>query len=219
MEAWFAVLKKIVQQDCIEYTTIMSKHRKNIAQYLTNNNYWGLCDHGLRSLDVDLHIDLYLKQTDLIVHDHPARTDGEFGSVEGGGVSRIMKAIEIDLEENQKSNNYQWPHSKTVYAWEWTERERGWGQRPDGISIHVSDAAARDYLNEGIKKEMAVYKGLVPPEYSRPNGTVTPLKVSLALWDELFQLDEGTLSNHRSWRYNSIGDFIEEHPGQVTEVS
>ena len=49
----------------------------------------------------------------------------------------------------------------------WEESERGWGSRPDGYSLHLTDADRRAYITEywdGMPDE-------VPDEYSRPDGT------------------------------------------------
>lgn len=35
-----------------------------------------------------------------------------------------------------------------VYKIEWTEYERGWGQRPDGTSYHKDLKSAEDYIKE-----------------------------------------------------------------------
>lgn len=39
-----------------------------------------------------------------------------------------------------------------VYKVEWTEYERGWGQRPDGTSYHKSKEDAIKYIQEYDKK-------------------------------------------------------------------
>lgn len=53
-----------------------------------------------------------------------------------------------------------------VYEVEWTEYERGWGQRPDGFSYHCTEEAARKYIKEFIAG--------MPPEapecYSSPGN-------------------------------------------------
>lgn len=40
----------------------------------------------------------------------------------------------------------------SVYAVEWTEFERGWGQRPDGVSLHKSKEDAEKYVKDYDKK-------------------------------------------------------------------
>lgn len=53
---------------------------------------------------------------------------------------------------------------KEVICQRWFESERGWGQRPDGISVHVSMTDYEDFLKlEGPKE-----REIVPDEYSMP---------------------------------------------------
>jgi hypothetical protein len=40
----------------------------------------------------------------------------------------------------------------SVYAVNWTEYERGWGQRPDGVSYHKSKEAAEKYVSDYDKE-------------------------------------------------------------------
>ena len=46
----------------------------------------------------------------------------------------------------------------------WTESERGWGQRPDGYSLHLTREDSEAYIKEYWDKMPAQ----VPDEYSRP---------------------------------------------------
>ncbi len=58
----------------------------------------------------------------------------------------------------------------------WIESERGWGQRPDGYSLHLTNADADAYINEAGERETAYWRGqgksasYVPDEYSRADG-------------------------------------------------
>ncbi len=49
-----------------------------------------------------------------------------------------------------------------VYIVQMTEHERGWGQRPDGNLAFVSEASAKEYVNEATKDR----KPPVPDEYT-----------------------------------------------------
>jgi hypothetical protein len=40
----------------------------------------------------------------------------------------------------------------SVYAVYWTEYERGWGQRPDGVSYHKDKESAIKYVSDYDKK-------------------------------------------------------------------
>lgn len=57
-----------------------------------------------------------------------------------------------------------------LWAWQWEESERGWGVRPDGASLHISEDEARAYLKKHWEEENKRNKGSVPDEYSRPNS-------------------------------------------------
>lgn len=51
-----------------------------------------------------------------------------------------------------------------VYVQLWEESERGWGCRPDGVSLHKSKADCDEYIEE-------YWEGMpptAPDEYSRP---------------------------------------------------
>jgi hypothetical protein len=53
---------------------------------------------------------------------------------------------------------------RLVYCMSWEESERGWGQRPDGISLHKTEQDYEDYIAEywdSMPDE-------VPDEYDRP---------------------------------------------------
>jgi hypothetical protein len=51
-----------------------------------------------------------------------------------------------------------------VLRQEWLESERGWGTRPDGYSLHLTEADRQAY----IKAYRAKMPGAVPDEYARP---------------------------------------------------
>mgnify|MGYP001573228924 CR=1 FL=1 len=63
----------------------------------------------------------------------------------------------------------------------WEESERGWGTRPDGCSLHLTEEDYRKFVNmywKGMPNE-------VPDEYSRPAGSPCEVKVSKRLYDEI----------------------------------
>jgi len=66
------------------------------------------------------------------------------------------------------------PLEHAIVAQAWVEFERGWGQRPDGFSLHLSDGARQRFIeqyNKGLPAE-------VPDEYSRPDGSPFVILVS-----------------------------------------
>lgn len=58
----------------------------------------------------------------------------------------------------------------TVVAQKWDESERGWGIRPDGVSLHLTDVDREVYVAEYWREEHARTGGITPDEYSRPGG-------------------------------------------------
>ena len=55
-----------------------------------------------------------------------------------------------------------------AYAMTWTEHERGWGQRPDGLSIHPDEASFHTYRKAHFERNH-VPGGGVPDEYTAPD--------------------------------------------------
>jgi hypothetical protein len=53
-----------------------------------------------------------------------------------------------------------------VLRQDWLESERGWGQRPDGYSLHLTRVDVRQFVNEYWDR----MPDEVPDEYSRPRG-------------------------------------------------
>ena len=54
-----------------------------------------------------------------------------------------------------------------VIVQKWEESEGGWGNRPDGFSLHLTEANRESFIKdywERMPKD-------VPKEYSRPSGT------------------------------------------------
>jgi hypothetical protein len=60
----------------------------------------------------------------------------------------------------------------TIWMFTWTEYERGWGQRPDGCSIHASESDAKEFLEEYWAKEPKT----APDEYSKQDSD-TPTEI------------------------------------------
>ena len=64
---------------------------------------------------------------------------------------------------------------------EWVESERGWGIRPDGVSLHHHDNMAKHY----IRSYWNDMPDETPDEYSRPNSDPTPVEISDDLYEEM----------------------------------
>lgn len=51
----------------------------------------------------------------------------------------------------------------------WSESERGWGTRPDGLSIHFSEEQRLKYIDEHWERYKEMYGDKTPDEYDRPD--------------------------------------------------
>jgi hypothetical protein len=67
----------------------------------------------------------------------------------------------------------------TLYAVHWTEYERGWGSRPDGIQFFDSEDRAKNHIAKVMAERDA---RSVPDEYSSP-GDIMIMQVSKDLYD------------------------------------
>lgn len=80
-------------------------------------------------------------------------------------------------------------------ALEWEESERGWGTRPDGISIHTTSEEADRYVqayNDNLPKEC-------PAEYERPT---TGNKIKVEVCDKIAERITGDKQSCRLYRHN-----------------
>lgn len=98
----------------------------------------------------------------------------------------ISVSIIVCVNEEQKMK---------AIALEWEETERGWGTRPDGISIHTTSEEADRYVqayNDCLHKEC-------PAEYDRPT---TGKKIKVEVCDELAKRITGDKQSCRLYRHN-----------------
>ena len=74
---------------------------------------------------------------------------------------------------------------RTIYelwAVRWTEHERGWGQRPDGMTFFETEEEAKDYIRSYWEREKKRNpSGVTPDEYSLPE-TPALIEVSESLY-------------------------------------
>jgi hypothetical protein len=84
---------------------------------------------------------------------------------------------------------------------EWIERERGWGCRPDGYTLHIDQATAEAFIAQYWKDEEKYWAGqgkprnYVPDEYTSP-GDPKDFEVG----DETFAKLQET-GSLRVWRF------------------
>lgn len=81
---------------------------------------------------------------------------------------RVELAVElqqVDTFRTEKAKA-EAPESLNIVYMTWTEYERGWGQRPDGVSFHLTTDDFNNYIED-------TYKGrgnVAPAEYSNPDS-------------------------------------------------
>lgn len=80
---------------------------------------------------------------------------------------------------------------KTAFLDTWTESESGWGQKPDGGSIHLNEEEYRKY----VKNYWDSMPDSVPGCYERPDGNLREIVVS----DELLKKLEESNGGIRLW--------------------
>jgi hypothetical protein len=99
-----------------------------------------------------------------------------------------------------------------LHAVHWTEYERGWGSRPDGIQFFDSAETAKNHLAEFMAKRDA---RSIPDEYSSPSD-VTIMEVSKDLYDlvmknKTFWSNFNTSHAALNYVYNSKDDRALTH--------
>lgn len=85
----------------------------------------------------------------------------------------------------------QMENKNEVVVQKWEESERGWGTRPDGFSLHLTEADLQAF----IERYWACMPDSVPDEYSRPDGK--PYKSLVD--DEIFAEVKASFNGIRSY--------------------
>lgn len=90
------------------------------------------------------------------------------------------------------------PVVRTVVCQEWLESERGWGCRPDGASLHLTNADLDAYVKEYWEREKQFNpSGAVPDEYSRPDGSPRLIEVDAKTYNAVKKSKNGV----RLWQH------------------
>lgn len=80
-----------------------------------------------------------------------------------------------------------------LYVQEWTESESGWGVRPDGICVAWDKTVLKNYTETHLAHMRAYekdrYKGQTPPEYSFPDGEMSIVECSKAVFESVPETD------------------------------
>ena len=75
----------------------------------------------------------------------------------------------------------------------WTESERGWGQRPDGFTLHDT----KESCTAWVKKYWASMPSTSPDTYSFPDGDSFEVYVTEEVFEKITSNDNKTLV---SWK-------------------
>ena len=59
----------------------------------------------------------------------------------------------------------------TVICQKWEESEAGWGTRPDGYSLHLTEEDRKAYISDYGRRLRVMFGDTAPSSYDRPNGT------------------------------------------------
>ncbi len=69
-----------------------------------------------------------------------------------------------------------------AYMLTWEESEAGWGVRPDGLSLHLSQQHVKEYLAELTRSRQGTS---TPHEYDRPCGDAVAVEVTDDVYEDL----------------------------------
>ena len=70
---------------------------------------------------------------------------------------------------------------KPVVKQDWLESEAGWGMRPDGYTLHLTEADRVKFIEDYWKR----MPDAIPDEYSRPSGSPTVKDVDSVTYAEI----------------------------------
>ena len=93
-------------------------------------------------------------------------------------------------EEDKKDETH------IVICENWTETERGWGQRPDGFTLHLTEDDYVNYVKE--YNEKFNNKKSVPDCYTRADGYPYPIRVNHVTYLKIMQSKNGIWGEGRS---------------------
>jgi hypothetical protein len=95
---------------------------------------------------------------------------------------------------------------RTVLGQDWVERERGWGMRPDGFTLHLTAEARNAY----IKWYNETFNNLpyAPDEYTKAEGEAKLVQVSEKIYKKLLKHKDkhGLWGRGASWCPDSLVD-------------
>ena len=98
-----------------------------------------------------------------------------------------------------------------VICQDWTESEQGWGQRPDGVSLHLNENNRATFFKDYQKR----LPKEIPHEYSFPEENIYVIKVDDNTFERIKETKNGLRlfqSEFRTLKYKKI-DSTEEFMG------
>jgi hypothetical protein len=95
--------------------------------------------------------------------------------------------ISGEIEKPVRPKKPRKPKTYTVVCQQWEESERGWGTRPDGYSLHLSEGEREAYVKDFWEAEAERNNPSteVPDEYSRPCGSPYLVDVSKTIYAQV----------------------------------
>jgi hypothetical protein len=105
-------------------------------------------------------------------------------------ISILLAAAAMEDEETEVPSKY------PAWMLTWTESERNWGPRPDGISLHLDRAQSETYVKDYWARENARRDDSrddigIPDEYERPDGDGRAVLVSKSVFEAIKTSDNG----------------------------
>ncbi len=103
--------------------------------------------------------------------------------------------------------------AREVICQKWEESEEGWGTRPDGYSLHLTDADMIQF----IKEYWAKMPDEAPKEYSRPAGTPYRCEVDDQTFEEVKKSKNGVRSFGRYPGSGGTDGWVPIHRDTTTD--
>ena len=105
----------------------------------------------------------------------------------GGNIEELEGTLNKKLSKWEKNQDEDSSVSKvkTVLCQRWEESERGWGCRPDGYSLHISETNLQKFIKEHEKYLLNTYGHDAPYEYSRPEGESYEISVDKETYEKV----------------------------------
>ena len=82
----------------------------------------------------------------------------------------------------------------TVIVQEWEESERGWGVRPDGASLHLTETNRKAYCKDfWAREKKSNPSGKTPDEYTRESGDPKTMAVKESIHRQIKKSKNGIM--------------------------